>query len=408
MLELDPSTGRIARLVVKATGVDLAAPRAPHAVVVEDRSDTWGHGVRTYDGEAGSSSARRSARRGRAGAGDPARAEPLRRLDDPARGLRAERRRAVRRRPRRARLARAAEAAEAALSDFGRRPSGRRSRFRTATSSGTQAATRSRASRGSTCPDERGGLTVINDAKYGYDVRGGDIGVSAVRSPVWAWHDPRELDPEAAIRVHGSGPADLPRPARSARGRLARRRTSSRLAAELNQPPFALIETYHDGPLPQRASYADDGGGTVVVTVVKRAEDGDAAVVRAYEATGRAASGALPSCFERELEADFGAGEIKTFRVPRAPATLRSSRRTCSSGDVARRRRLAAARVRSARSGVAREQAVGCAGLAARARSGQRRSTTFGARARSPIPTTSANADSRSGCPSARGSIAGA
>ena len=33
-----------------------------------------------------------------------------------------------------------------------------------------------------------------NDAKYGYDVRGGDIGISAVRSPVWAWHDPRELE----------------------------------------------------------------------------------------------------------------------------------------------------------------------------------------------------------------------
>ena len=30
------------------------------------------------------------------------------------------------------------------------------------------------------------GLTVINDAKHGYDVRGGDIGISAVRSPVCA------------------------------------------------------------------------------------------------------------------------------------------------------------------------------------------------------------------------------
>ena len=38
------------------------------------------------------------------------------------------------------------------------------------------------------------GLAVANDAKAGYDVRGGDIGISAVRSPVWAWHDPRELE----------------------------------------------------------------------------------------------------------------------------------------------------------------------------------------------------------------------
>src|SRR5581483_8721585 len=53
LLEIDPATGRIARLVVRATGADLAAPGRPHAVVVEDRSDTWGHGVERYDDVAG-------------------------------------------------------------------------------------------------------------------------------------------------------------------------------------------------------------------------------------------------------------------------------------------------------------------------------------------------------------------
>ena len=53
LFELDPRTGRIARFVWKRTGVDLAAPSAPHAVVVADRSDTWGHGVTAYDQVAG-------------------------------------------------------------------------------------------------------------------------------------------------------------------------------------------------------------------------------------------------------------------------------------------------------------------------------------------------------------------
>ena len=53
LLELDPATGRIARLVVKATGVDLAAPARGHAVVIDDRSDTWGHEVVAYDDEIG-------------------------------------------------------------------------------------------------------------------------------------------------------------------------------------------------------------------------------------------------------------------------------------------------------------------------------------------------------------------
>src|SRR5262249_60494833 len=53
LLELDPATGRIARLVLKATGDDLAAPDAKHAVVIDDPSDTWGHSITAYDAEIG-------------------------------------------------------------------------------------------------------------------------------------------------------------------------------------------------------------------------------------------------------------------------------------------------------------------------------------------------------------------
>jgi alpha-mannosidase len=59
LLELDPTKGRIAKLVLKSTGVDLAAPAAKHAVVIDDRSDTWGHGVVSFDDEAGEFECRR-------------------------------------------------------------------------------------------------------------------------------------------------------------------------------------------------------------------------------------------------------------------------------------------------------------------------------------------------------------
>ena len=110
------------------------------------------------------------------------------------------------------------------------------------------------------------GLAVANDAKYGYDVRGGDIGISAVRSPVWAWHDPRELEEGGDFEYMDQGRQTflvrlVPHAGDWRAAGVVRR------AAELNQPPFALIETFHEGPLPQRASFADDGGGDVVVTV---------------------------------------------------------------------------------------------------------------------------------------------
>jgi len=85
-----------------------------------------------------------------------------------------------------------------------------------------------------------------------------------------------------------------------------------RRSLELNQPPFALIETYHDGPFPQRQSFADDGDGDVVVTVVKRAEDSGDWVVRAYETAGRETTARI-ELFGSTIEARFGPNEIKTF-----------------------------------------------------------------------------------------------
>ena len=95
-----------------------------------------------------------------------------------------------------------------------------------------------------------------------------------------------------------------------------------RLAAELNQPPFALYESYHPGSLPAQSSFADDGGGDVVVTVLKGAEEEDGSlVVRAYESAGRPASAtiAVPVA-GRSIEAEFRAHELKTFLVPRDAA----------------------------------------------------------------------------------------
>jgi alpha-mannosidase len=157
------------------------------------------------------------------------------------------------------------------------------------------------------------GLAVANDAKYGYDVREGDIGISAVRSPVWAWHDPRALEDDGDYVYMDQGRQTfnvrlIPHAGDRHAADVVRR------AIELNQPAFGLIETFHDGPLPQRGSYGDDGGGDVVITAVKGAEDGDGFVVRAYETAGRG-SRARFEILDRTIEADFGANEIKTFVV---------------------------------------------------------------------------------------------
>ena len=186
-------------------------------------SDTWGHGVAAYDQRA-----RRVRVHRRCGCSSRGPVRAIVRVEsrwgdstlreDYVLGADC----GLRRRARRARLARAAEAAEAALPD--ERRGRRRATFETPYGHLERPASGDEEP-GQSWVDVSGGgrgLAVINDAKYGYDVRGGDIGISAVRSPVWAWHAPRELEHGRRLRVHGPGPADLPRPARPARGRLAR------------------------------------------------------------------------------------------------------------------------------------------------------------------------------------------
>ena len=309
LLELDPVTGRIARLVHKASGADLAAPRAEHAVVVDDPSDTWGHGIKAYDDEVGAFEC-----------------TGVRLLESgPARAiLRAESRYGSS--TLREDYVLSADAGHVDVRvtlDWHERLKLLKLRYPTSVETDTatfetpyghlERLTGGDEEPGQSWVDVSGGgrgLTVINDSKYGYDVRGGNIGISAVRSPVWAWHEPRELEEGGDFEYMDLGRQTL-------LVRLVphagdwREAGVVRLAAELNQPPFALIETFHAGPLPLQRSFADDGGGDVVLTVVKGGEEGGIAV-RAYESAGRPAR-ATVDVLGTKVEAEFGPHEIKTF-----------------------------------------------------------------------------------------------
>ena len=310
LIEIDPETGRLAKLVLRATAADLAAPDARHAVVVDDPSDTWGHGVQMYDREIGEFAC-----------------ESVRLLETgPVRAiLRVESRYGSS--TLREDYVLGADVPYVDLRvTLDWREQLKLLKLRYPTSVETDHATfetpyghLERRAGGDEEPaqawvDVSGGdrgLSVANDAKYGYDVRGGDIGVTAVRSPVWAWHAPRELEEGDDLEYQDQGRQRflvrlVPHAGDWRAAGIVRR------AAELNQPPFALIETYHDGPLRQHASYGSDGGGDVVLTVVKAAEDGGAWCVRAYESAGRPATARI-EVFGRTIEAEFGPNEIKTF-----------------------------------------------------------------------------------------------
>ena len=168
----------------------------------------------------------------------------------------------------------------------------------------------------------RAGLTVVNDSKHGHDVRDGEIGMTALRSPVYAWHEPQVLDDDGVYEYLDQGRQEF-RYLLMPHGADWRAADPARRAAELNQPAFALLETFHSGPLPQVRANVDDGGGAVAVSVVKSAEDGSGdLIVRGYESRGLPTDAriTLPMLGDRVIEAAFGRHEIRTFRVPRDPA----------------------------------------------------------------------------------------
>src|SRR4051812_14578828 len=159
------------------------------------------------------------------------------------------------------------------------------------------------------------GLAVLNDGKYGFDIHEDELGVTAVRSPIFAHHEPGVPKPGVRYQHQDQGVqrfrlALVPHRGDWADAGLARR------AAELNQRPTVLLESRHPGRLPTRASYARIEPEHVVVGAVKQAEDGDDLIVRVVETAGRAATArlALPA-WDREVSFAIGPFEIRSFRV---------------------------------------------------------------------------------------------
>jgi alpha-mannosidase len=176
------------------------------------------------------------------------------------------------------------------------------------------------------------GLTVVTTNKSGYDVSPGEgegegpsIGITAVRSPVYSWHDPRLLDDDDVYSYQDQGIQRfsyelVPHGGDYREGQPARR------AVLLGSPVRAMLESFHDGALPSAQSFAADGG-TVQVTALKGSEDavdvpGTAdLIVRAVETGGEPAAARIElPVAGRVIEADFRAYEVKTFRVPVDPA----------------------------------------------------------------------------------------
>lgn len=162
------------------------------------------------------------------------------------------------------------------------------------------------------------GVSIINDGKYSYDVNVRDVGLTVLRSPIYAHHDPLVPSPDEEYSYLDQGLQRFRYAVYPHAGGWEEAETV-RHAAQLNQPPVVVQGTFHpDGELPSACAFADARPANIVITALKGAEDSDDLVVRAYESARVATQGEIRfPAWGRTIAASFRPGEIKTFRVPR-------------------------------------------------------------------------------------------
>ncbi len=159
------------------------------------------------------------------------------------------------------------------------------------------------------------GLTVINDAKYGYSIHGSDMRVSIARGAVYANHEPRPL-------VAGTDYTWMDQGVQTFRMLLVPHSGSwqdagvVRTAEELVTETPILYQGIHPGTRPGAASFLSVDMPDIVVETIKQAEDGEDLIVRSYETAGTPSHATLqfPS-LHTSWTGDYHPFEIKTLRI---------------------------------------------------------------------------------------------
>lgn len=157
-----------------------------------------------------------------------------------------------------------------------------------------------------------GAYALINNNKYSFSVKGSTMYLTAVRSPLYGDHG-RPRSDEALYTDQGVSEFNYA---------LTALNTSAmydvvRVARQFNMPLVNIMENRHNGHLPHTYRGLTVDARNIAVTALKRAEDGQGLVIRAYETDGKAVDATLTGGLLRTpLTAHFTPHEIKTLYLP--------------------------------------------------------------------------------------------
>ncbi|HUZ47007.1 MAG TPA: glycoside hydrolase family 38 C-terminal domain-containing protein [Terriglobia bacterium] len=167
------------------------------------------------------------------------------------------------------------------------------------------------------------GLAVINDAKYGYSVLNNNMRISITRGAVYAQHRPRRVEPDKEYIWQDQGIQTFRMWLAPHIGSWQEAKVV-RLAEEFTAPVPVLYQGIHGGSKPLSGSFLSVNPGNVIVSALKKAEDGNDLILRCYETDGRATKATLNLAFvHQSWTGNFRPLEIKTLRVPSEGGEIR-------------------------------------------------------------------------------------
>lgn len=146
------------------------------------------------------------------------------------------------------------------------------------------------------------GLSILNDCKYGYDIKNDHVRLTLLKSSTYP-------NPEADKEHHEFTYSIYPH------AESWRQAETVRQAAYLNCPAYVREEVAHDGPLSANYSFVRCPQDNVVIDTVKPAENGDGVIVRLYECHNRTTDATLtfPQTVQSAVDCDLLENEIGRF-----------------------------------------------------------------------------------------------
>lgn len=156
---------------------------------------------------------------------------------------------------------------------------------------------------------EDGTLAVFNDCKYSSSAKDSTLYLTALRSPIYGDHG-KNRTTESIYTDQGFTSFtyvfryyDSPD-----RAHMTKR------SAIMNFPPVTIMENRHKGTLPPKYSGILSEPDNIIITAIKRSEDNDGDVIRAYECAGKECDEAINMPFDNKInKIKFMPYEIKTF-----------------------------------------------------------------------------------------------